>query len=236
MIALILGLSTYFISIQHPLENNEPEIEEVIITTINEGSKSVIKVVHKMVNGDQYLTKTSSAVIMLSDDNYYYAVTNYHGLIKENYQTYSIELSDYLNNVYPGEIVELNQAEEIISNIYDLGLLRFEKPSYELSIPIIRYSPLNLTTNLTAIGYPDGIRTVTTGNYSRMVKLNDFTLDLIEHSTEIYHGNSGGGLFDNNGKILGINSAGLFDDNGSFVNGYAIPIQKVLEYINLFSY
>lgn len=238
---LILSIGLALIGLMFPYISNsqlEPEEEgnPYIEQTISDGSKSVIKIIHKMVNGDQYLTKTSSAVVMHSDDNYYYSVTNYHALVKSDYQSYSIDVFDYQNTKYDAEIYSLNQAQQIISEMYDLGIIRFNKKDYELPIPTIRDMALTTTTLLTAVGYPDGIRTITSGSYNDIVSLSGYTTTLIEHSVELLPGNSGGGLFDNKNRLIGINVAGLFDDNGSFIKGYSIPINKVYEYLSLFDY
>jgi S1-C subfamily serine protease len=64
--------------------------------------------------------------------------------------------------------------------------------------------------------------------------MRKFPFFVIEHSSEIDHGSSGGALLDKNGRLLGINAAAMLASNDEFLTGYAIPVDKVLEYIDLF--
>lgn len=223
------------------LPGNEPkasepiEIENHLPTEISaDSSKSVIKLVHTMQSNNEIVTKTASAVILHEDDTYYYAVTNYHVLTKEGFETTSVDGYDYLGNHYQVSIILLNQAQEIISRSYDLGLIKFPKETHVYTIPEIRENALLTTTLLTAVGYPDGYKRVTNGYYLSSVKLNEFPYYVVSHTAEILNGNSGGGLFDSSGKLVGINVAAVLDNEGGFVQSYAIPSSKVLEYLELF--
>ncbi|MBN3490538.1 trypsin-like peptidase domain-containing protein [Acholeplasma equirhinis] len=203
-------------------------------TTLIEGSRTVLKIVHTLINEEHYVTKTASAVIMFEDETSYYAITNYHVTFKEDYVTNNLEVTDYLNQTYNAFFVEMNQAQQIISEIFDLALVKFDKKEHELPLPVIRNMSLNNTVLLSAVGYPNGIRTSNTGFYTGLINVSGYSIDLIEHSVEIHPGFSGGGLFDLSGKLVGINVSGVFNEE-EFVTGFAIPISKVLEYINLFN-
>lgn len=223
------------------LPENEPkasepiEIENHLPTEISaDSSKSVIKLVHTMQSNNEVVTKTASAVILHEDDTYYYAVTNYHVLTKEGFETTSVDGYDYLGNHYQLSIILLNQAQEIISRSYDLGLIKFEKQSKVFTIPDIRQNGLTSTVLLTAVGYPEGTRKITNGYYLSFVNINQFPYQLISHNAEIQNGNSGGGLFDSSGKLVGINVAAVLDNEGGVIESYAIPSSKVLEYLELF--
>lgn len=205
------------------------------VEAINDHTKSVIKIVHYMEGNNQSISKTASAVILHEDDNYYYAVTNYHVLIKEGFETTSIDAVDYLGNTYQGTRILLNQAQEIISLAYDLGLIKFEKGNTDFIIPDVRVNTLTPTTLLTAVGYPNGIREITTGYFTSQISLDKFAFQVIAHNVPIVNGYSGGALFDSNGKIVGINVSAVIDINDLNIQSHAIPMAKVYEYLSLFN-
>ena len=203
-------------------------------SSFNESSKSVLKIVHTLSSGNQIVNKTASAVIITEDQNYYYAITNYHVMSKEGFETTNLAITSYLNQTFQAEIVEMNQAQEYIAVLYDLALIRFEKNLNELPLPVIREQALSSTSFLYAIGYPSGNRTTSSGYYIDLVDVSGYSFKLIEHSADIEHGFSGGALLDVSGKLVGINVSGIFNQHNEFITGYAIPVTKVLEFINLF--
>jgi len=213
-------------------------INETVNTPIDDQyydqtAKSVIHIVHIFTNGDTTINANASAVIIHADDEFYYAVTNYHVLVMDGYETESLYARDYLNNEYIAESMVNTQLLEIASESYDLGLIKFPKAAI---IPPVEYSNLTLTegAQVHSIGYPGGVRSLTTGEYRGRAIMNKFPFFVIEHSSEIDHGSSGGALLDRNGRLVGINAAAMLSSNDEFLTGYAIPIEKVIEYIDLF--
>ena len=77
-----------------------------------------------------------------------------------------------------------------------------------------------------AIGNPLGIgESVSAGIVSginRDIRVSPYD-DFIQTDAAINHGNSGGALFDNSGKVIGINSAIVSPTSGSVGLGFAIP-------------
>ena len=98
------------------------------------------------------------------------------------------------------------------------------------------YDSLELNTNdelmrgqrVVTIGCPEGFQgTIANGNISALPVLEKYGgLRCIQFTAPISHGSSGGALFDDNGKVIGITSAGV--DEGHNLN-FAIPIQAVQE-------
>lgn len=235
IIVIVAALGITFTNLNKDVPDNSQPDEIVDPVVQNESSKSVIQIIHIMSNGEQTVTKSASAVVISEDDTHYYAVTNYHVLIKDDYETTEIEVYDYLQNKYIASRISLNQAQEIISTSYDLGLIKFEKSHVKLPIPEFRENSMSSLTVLSAVGYPNGSRTVTSGSYLSYVNVNGYVITLIEHNAELQPGNSGGGLFDASGKLVGINIAGVFDNEGTLITSYAIPVHKVSEYLSLFN-
>ncbi|MCD4826985.1 MAG: serine protease [Acholeplasmataceae bacterium] len=198
-------------------------------------AKSVVHVLHVMTLGDVTLNGRGSAVIVYQDDDYFYAITNYHVLVQNGFTSESLMVRDYLSNEYDAVSLVDTQILEIASQSYDLGLIRFSKG--DAIIPDVEYSNLTLSegAQVHSVGYPNGERTLTTGEFRGFLKIINYPFQILEHSSEINHGSSGGALLDRNGRLIGINAAAMLSSNDEFLTGYAIPIDKVLEYIDLFS-
>lgn len=89
------------------------------------------------------------------------------------------------------------------------------------------------------IGNPNGFGlSFTTGVVSsrlRKIIYNEQTIDTIQTSFVINEGNSGGPVFTQNGNLIGLISFRLKDKNNNVIQGmsFAIPINKIIEFINL---
>ena len=107
----------------------------------------------------------------------------------------------------------------------DIALLQFPDG--------VKYDSLKMSTDelkrgqpVVAIGSPKGLQgTVSDGIISGFQKIPDYEdLRLIQINAAISPGSSGGALFDDNGKVIGITSSGL--EEGQNLN-FAVPIQAV---------
>ena len=74
-----------------------------------------------------------------------------------------------------------------------------------------------------ASGYPHGFYQFSIGNISGNVKNKDY--ELIQHTSAISPGNSGGPLLNDRGEVIGINTLIL---RGAENMGYAIPIEHAI--------
>lgn len=116
----------------------------------------------------------------------------------------------------------------------DLAVLKIEATDSTLYPAIIRddtASPLVLAESVIAIGNPLGVLggTVTEGILSaleRNITVEGKSMTLLQTSASVNSGNSGGGLFDINGSLIGIVNA---KSTGEDVEGlgFAIPISTV---------
>lgn len=239
MIGAISFTGYYLVSIE-----SDTPIDVTSLETINtpidnqyydQTAKSVVHVLHVMTLGDITLNGRGSAVIVNQDDDYFYAITNYHVLVQNGFTSESLMVRDYLSNEYEAVSLVDNQILSIASKSYDLGLIRFVKG--DAIIPDVEYSNLTLSegAQVHSVGYPNGERSLTTGEFRGFLKIINYPFQIIEHNAEINHGSSGGALLDRNGRLIGINAAAMLSSNDEFLTGYAIPIDKVIEYINLFS-
>lgn len=160
------------------------------------------------------------------DDNGY-IITNYH----------VVSDGDQFEILMPGG--ELVEAELIgYDSSVDLAVLKVSdedaKKLYPAAIGDVKR--LFVGSTVIAIGNPGGqtlSNTVTSGIVSCLERQVDAsntsrTVDYIQHDAPISSGNSGGGLFDVNGNLVGINTlkyGNSYYTSGSYEGlGFAIPI------------
>lgn len=172
----------------------------------------------------------------------YLAVTNRHVVITSNY-TISNSLKVYVGN---GDQVEAAKCLAYSSK-EDLALLSFSSATYLPSATIQDTTNLKKGTFAIAIGSPyslDYYGSVTLGIVSypfRYLEDEAFILGrksygvveniYIQHDAAINSGNSGGGLFTIEGKLLGINTQKLQSDYTDVVEGmgFSIPSHVIVE-------
>lgn len=171
-----------------------------------------------------------SGVIFEEDEMYYYALTNNHVVdFSNSYSKNELYIEDYYNNRYNAEIV-------ISDSSYDLAIIRFSK---EISLKELDIKMNNsiVGENIKTLGNPNKLKNVITeGVVScyNSIKLDDsdVNFNILVHNAEIANGSSGGALLNENDEIIGITFAGVFDKKGNFITGYAIPSEKIIEFIN----
>ena len=158
-------------------------------------------------------------------------------------------------NVYS---VEYN-GNVILSDREDLALIRLSKPLKERKAAAFgKSAAVNVTDSVYAIGFPaiadiddhyssyasswesylkesfpSGIEnmTVTQGTVSRKdVILNG--VNHIQHEADISHGNSGGPLVDQRGRVIGINTLINVDSDAASKKQYSIDVDTVKDFLN----
>jgi S1-C subfamily serine protease len=226
------------------LDFNNQEININNETAVNEPfnqytSRSVVYVLvnHTSVELGTRKTSQGSGVVVDVDQEHFYVLTNFHLIDTDGgYSIDSVKVVDYLNNNYYAEIIITNQLEEIASETYDLALLKV--PRIDTEINEAFKSRLQLTPGMIvhSIGYPGNERTFTSGKYLQLENSYGIPFQLISHDSYINKGSSGGALLDKNGDLLGINVRVLNDSTSDqFVKGYAIPLEKINEYLKMFN-
>lgn len=181
-----------------------------------------------------------------------YIITNYHVVYDENYTTSNdiaskivVELygsegtyveSDFFGNssfVYGSQAIECEYVGGSLE--YDLAILKIEnsdllKNSDAKQVSICE-EPAHLGQTTIAIGNPLGYGiSATTGivsvesEYIQYSDFYDVVIRCIRTDAPINSGNSGGGLFDEKGRLLGIVNAGKDDAENM---GDAIPANLV---------
>lgn len=157
-----------------------------------------------------------------NDKDYYYVLTCSHVL--DYTDIYLIR--DIDGNAYSAALIGADPISDIAvlkitpktekSNLA-IATLRLEKDAVK---------PLKVGEEVVAIGNPLGVLggTVTSGivsTVSREVKVEGLVMNLIQTDCAINGGNSGGGLFDYQGNLIGVVNAGYTGAQGL---NFAIPI------------
>ncbi len=172
---------------------------------------------------DQTSTALGSGVIISADG---YIVTNNH--VVSGATNVSVKLND--DSEYEATIIGTDAKT-------DLALLKIEATNLQYA-SLVDSDSLALGQEVVAIGNSLGKGTSSTNGIisalNREVTINNYTMTLILTNAEINSGNSGGGLFDMNGNLVGIVNAKIMSSLSSGTSsttvegmGYAIPANTV---------
>lgn len=214
------------------------DIEDALTTgaEIAKSSSIGVKISNRSLLGT--INETGSGVIIkrtkqYNNTYYYLAVTNRHVTGTK----INGELSVYLgNSIY----VEANLVTYDTDT--DLALISFTT-GVLLNVVTFNQSELKCGQFAIAVGSPYDLEnyfnTVTVGSISATDRIHiennlngeEIENTYIQHDAAINSGNSGGGLFDIYGNLIGINTWKLVGDNSDHIEGmsFAIPVSTVLD-------
>ena len=216
----------------YEIEDNNPAIH-----VAERNKDSVVGVITKVESWDRYTrevtyqTNSEGSGVVIDDNGY--IITNYH----------VVSGGDYYEILMPsGETVEAELAG--YDSSVDLAVLKVsdEHAAELVSAAIGSIDRVYVGSTVIAIGNPGGQtlsntvtcgiiscleRDVEAGNTSRAVAY-------IQHDAAISSGNSGGGLFDVNGNLIGINtlkysSSGYYGSASYEGLGFAIPVETAYD-------
>jgi len=130
-------------------------------------------------------------------------------------------------------VVTLQDGRRFVANTigqdnnFDIAVIHI-KAKHLTSIQFANSGSVRVGDPVVAIGSPFGLtETVTSGVVSALnrsaLSSTDGLQDLIQTDTPINMGNSGGGLINHKGELIGINTAIITPNNGSIGIGFAIP-------------
>ena len=152
-----------------------------------------------------------------------HVVTNYH--VISGADSVQVTLADGTE----WEATVVSSAPE-----YDVAVLRINTPPERLRpLAIGRSDDLEVGQKVFAIGNPFGLdQTLTAGIVSGLgrqieSKSGQTIRGVIQTDAAINPGNSGGPLLDNEGRLIGINTAILSRSGGSSGVGFAVPVNTV---------
>lgn len=177
------------------------------------------------------IAKASSSVVMLRCyDHESEEAAIGSGFIAFNDRTV---ITNYhvMEDAYTCEVITNQNATLSVESILayskskDLAIVQLSESSGLQPLVFGRSDSVKIGASVTAIGSPLGImNTVSTGILSGNIEEN--SMDVLQFTAPISSGSSGGALFDDHGKVIGVTYA-------SYVNGQnlnlAIPINEVTD-------
>ena len=166
--------------------------------------------------GQQVLSGAGSGVILTTDG---YIVTNYH--VVEGAQQITVTLHD--DSTYTATVVGSDQQS-------DIALLKIDATGLTPAV-LGDSDSVQVGAVVIAVGNPMGTLggTVTDGIVSalnRDISVEGNEMTLMQTSAAISPGNSGGGLFNTNGELIGIVNAKYSDEDAEGL-GFAIPVNAM---------
>ena len=204
--------------------------EEGSFVYVNEkASPSVVSIVTEAISynifyGNYVESGAGSGVIIARSGNSYYIITNNH--VVDGYSNIMVHVA--------GSTDEKGYTATVMGTDWtnDIAIIRIESEE-ELTVASLSTSDSVVTgQDVAAIGNPLGMfsGTITPGiisSVAREVEIEGVKMDLLQHSASVSPGNSGGGLFDMEGKLIGIVNA---KSSGTGVEGigFAIPIDTAI--------
>lgn len=166
--------------------------------------------------GQQVLSGAGSGVILTTDG---YIVTNYH--VVEGARQITVTLHD--DSTYTATVVGSDQQS-------DIALLKIDATGLTPAV-LGDSDSVQVGEMVIAVGNPMGTLggTVTDGIVSalnRDISVEGNEMTLMQTSAAISPGNSGGGLFNTNGELIGIVNAKYSDEDAEGL-GFAIPVNAM---------
>lgn len=217
-----------------------PMLEHVLPTVVNIIAQirvtdfSTLRELQKQKRVDStgngtYISVGSGVII---DGQQGYIITNAH--VINDAQVVTVNLSD--GRHFTAKIIGLDRPS-------DVAILQVKAKNLP-TVKLGNSSQLKVGDVVAAIGSPFGLnQTVTSGIVSALgraaLRIESYE-DFIQTDAPINPGNSGGALVNENGELIGINTAILAPDRGSIGIGFAIPInmarsvsKQLIEYGNV---
>ncbi len=195
---------------------------------VKKTADSVVEITTEQVTtgsfSQQYIQKGAGSGVIISKDGY--IVTNYH--VIDGASKISITLRD-----------KTEYTDVKVIGTYEAGDLALLKISPKKTLTYATFgdsSKIAVGDYAVVIGNPLGQLggTVTDGIISaldREVTIDNETMNLLQTNSEISPGNSGGGLFNGNGELIGIVNAKSSSSAAEGI-GFAIPINDVQDVLS----
>jgi len=204
--------------------------EDQIIKLYKNNSDSVVNVTTRsfQYNYSMELIPQEGAGSGFVIDKNGHVVTNYH--VIQGAQRFFVTFGN-MEQSYPAKLVGFDQSN-------DLAVLKAEAPANLLK-PVQQgdSDKLQVGQSAIAIGNPFGLgQTITTGVISSLnreiqAEKGRVISGLIQTDAAINRGNSGGPLFDSQGRVIGVNTMIYSPSGGSVGIGFAIPINTVKRFV-----
>lgn len=228
--------TTYLLMMDEPQAQSSPQTAQQdnytltsasnagdVTAVVEKAADNVVEITTetKQVNpfASQYVTEGAGSGVVLNAAGY--IVTNYH--VIEGANTIEVRTAD--GTEYPAELIGLDKKT-------DLAVLKINADNLT-PVEFADSDAIKVGQAVVAIGNPLGELggTVTNGIISakdREITIDGQNMTLLQTSAAVSPGNSGGGLFDSDGRLVGVVNA---KSSGTDIEGlaFAIPSNTVQE-------
>ena len=237
LLMLILSITSCSISkdvdAESAYDSSIPKTE--VVTSYSEIYKSIYPSCYGVRNIISSSTSLlGSGVIIKTDSEYSYLLTNRHVVEAADNSKISSNVSVYFGDGYyvSGKVIAATTyAQRLSDESMDLAVIRFSTPSGKnISVVTIGNDIITKGQNVLAVGCPIDLQfynSLTVGVVEKYLPNNH----LIQHQAPINHGNSGGGLFNSMGRLIGINVSKSAEDDVDCI-GFAIDIPRVRSFLS----
>ena len=196
---------------------------------------------------DSQKASQGSGVVFYLNDSFALILTNCHVAHQYGgYSYYESIVTDCKGNTFEASLYRsVNKSETAIDADYDLAVLYvdLEGKAHEfIQIDIAGQNPIEGAVAV-SVGTPDGQQNAlafgTVTDYGQITLSNtpleasNVTFDVLYHNAFTQPGSSGGAILDESCRLIGIHYAGSMNND---YHGYAIPIEKVREFLDRYVY
>ncbi|WP_442879300.1 S1C family serine protease, partial [Anaerorhabdus sp.] len=200
------ALSSDNLSLQDIIQKAQPSVVEIRTETVSNNFLL-----------QEYVSEGAGSGVIITSDGY--IVTNNH--VIDNASTINVTLSD--GTSYPATLIGKDAAT-------DLAVIKIEATNLTMAV-LGNSDGISVGDTVVAIGNPLGRLggSATDGIISaldREITIDNETMTLLQTNAAVNPGNSGGGLFNSRGELIGIVNA---KSSGSDIEGlgFAIPVNDV---------
>lgn len=220
--------SGFSVTEEETVSSNETPFTKIVAKT----EKSVVEIntetaMYSQWSG-QYIVEGAGSGVIISRDsknpNKYYVVTNNH--VIDSAETITVRLYNGLE--FDAQLI----ATDVLTDVALLSLnVTEDTPELEIAVMAHSNDKLYNGQEIYVIGNPLGELggSVSKGIISktaRNITIDGIKMELMQIDAAVNPGNSGGALFDMDGKLIGIVNA-KYSDEGIEGLGFAIPINTV---------
>ena len=204
--------------------------------------------IKKIVDGNSSTySQGASGVLYYHTDTTYYLLTAFH-IVKDLDKDDSLYILLFDEEEYTGGGLSLYYDSLPIGNVeygdekYDLAVVSFTSTRELKTINLSSQTP-TYKNKIAAIGNPTdhGRNYISFGTITSKEpipfgdEMDSIQFDVITHSAYVSEGSSGSMLLNEDLELVGINLGGAVNGLGKFIEGKAMPIERIKEFLNDFN-
>lgn len=212
-------------------QNRGEDLDKLINGVAHDAVLSGVIVSATHYSGFQKKESQGSGVIYRLYDRYFYVLTNYHVVYNNGSNLNTVyTVTDAFDTAHNATLVAADES-------LDLAVVRFVATSDDierLKIATLATKDPSVSTVVLSVGNPGGLHNAI--SLGDILSYNDVGLDSLSipvmyHTAPVDHGSSGGGVYDTDGLLVGINYALGQSEDGEATMSFAVPIGYVREFL-----